>query len=399
MFHMMIYMYKKAGSYDKARQLFALMPERGVQKTTVTYNSLMSFETNYKEVSKIYDQMQRAGIRPDVVSYALLINAYGKARREEEALAVFEEMLDAGVRPTQKAYNILLDAFAISGMVEQARIVFKSMRRDRCTPDLCSYTTMLSAYVNSSDMDGAEKFFRRIKQDGFEPNVVTYGTLIKGYAKINNLEEMMEKYNNMRVQGIKPNQTILTTIMDAFGRNEDFSSAVIWFNDMVSSETPPDQKAKNILLSLAKTADEKLEANQLVQQADDQSPFPKDAIENGEVKGRQGERVSLIEINKGPGSKHMIINLFTIIFSTQLFFIEKTHFHGVFQDCQQLKQQQHAALSQKADCCSATAVAKAAYWLQCSFGLVYKKKDNKKEDNYSITLLDNGLFFLVHQSG
>lgn len=42
--------------------------------------------------------MQRAGLRPDVVSYALLINAYGKARREEEALAVFEEMLNAGVR-------------------------------------------------------------------------------------------------------------------------------------------------------------------------------------------------------------------------------------------------------------------------------------------------------------
>ena len=42
--------------------------------------------------------MQRAGLRPDVVSYALLIHAYGKARREEEALAVFEEMLDAGVR-------------------------------------------------------------------------------------------------------------------------------------------------------------------------------------------------------------------------------------------------------------------------------------------------------------
>lgn len=42
--------------------------------------------------------MQRAGLQPDVVSYALLIGAYGKARREEEALAVFEEMLDAGVR-------------------------------------------------------------------------------------------------------------------------------------------------------------------------------------------------------------------------------------------------------------------------------------------------------------
>lgn len=42
--------------------------------------------------------MQRSGLQPDVVSYALLIKAYGRARREEEALSVFEEMLDAGVR-------------------------------------------------------------------------------------------------------------------------------------------------------------------------------------------------------------------------------------------------------------------------------------------------------------
>ncbi|KAK6238484.1 hypothetical protein QUC31_003953 [Theobroma cacao] len=298
MFHMMIYMYKKAGSYEKARKLFALMAERGVKQSTVTYNSLMTFETNYKEVSKIYDQivgnwcsggsiylregksdtyvilwvfagfpnseMQRAGLRPDVVSYALLINAYGKARREEEALAVFEEMLDAGIRPTHKSYNILLDAFAISGMVEQARTVFKSMRRDGYTPDICSYTTMLLAYVNASNLEGAENFFKRLKQDGLQPNVVTYGTLMKGYAKVNNLEKMMETYEEMQLNGIKANQTIFTTLMDAYGKNRDFGSAVIWYKEMESSGVPPDRKAKNILLSLAKTADEQKEANQLV---------------------------------------------------------------------------------------------------------------------------------------
>ncbi|KDP37826.1 hypothetical protein JCGZ_06728 [Jatropha curcas] len=268
MFHMMIYMYRKAGNYEKARKMFSLMTQREIPHSTVTYNSLMSFETNYKEVSKIYDQMQRSGLQPDVVSYALLINAYGKARREEEALAVFEEMLDAGVRPTHKAYNILLDAFAISGMVEQARIVFKSMRRDRCTPNLCSYTTMLSAYANASDMEGAEKFFTRLKRDGFEPNVVTYGTLIKGYAKIKDLENMMKKYEEMQLSGVKANQTIFTTIMDAHGKNKDFGSAVSWYKEMERHGVPPDQKAKNVLLSLAKTADEKEEANQLVGYSD-----------------------------------------------------------------------------------------------------------------------------------
>ncbi|KAF9620559.1 hypothetical protein IFM89_013224 [Coptis chinensis] len=264
MFHMMIYMYKKSGNYDKARKTFAKMPDRGVPQSTITFNSLMSFETDYKEVSRIYDQMQRAGLQPDVISYALLIKAYGKARREDEALAVFEEMLDAGVRPTRKSYNILLDAFAVSGMVDEARTVFKSMRRDKCAPDIYSYTTMLSAYVNASDMDGAEMFFRRLQQDGFEPNVVTYGTLIKGYAKMNNLEKMMEKYEEMRLKGIKANQTIFTTIMDAHGKNTDFGNAVIWFKEMGSCGFPPDQKAKNILLSLAKSAEEQKEANELV---------------------------------------------------------------------------------------------------------------------------------------
>ncbi|XP_044465631.1 pentatricopeptide repeat-containing protein At3g59040 isoform X1 [Mangifera indica] len=275
MFHMMIYMHKKAGNYEKARKIFALMAERGVEQSTVTYNSLMSFENNYKEVSNIYNQMQRANLRPDVISYALLIKAYGKGRREDEALAVFEEMLDARVRPTRKAYNILLDAFAISGMVEQARTVFKSMRRNRCTPDICSYTTMLSAYVNSSDLEGAEKFFRRLKQDGFEPNIVTYGTLIKGYAKANNLEKMMEIYEKMRVGGIKANQTVFTTIMDAYGKNKDFDSAVVWYKEMESCGVSPDQKAKNILLSLARTADEQQEANEVVGNLDYQGNEPK----------------------------------------------------------------------------------------------------------------------------
>lgn len=323
MFHMMIYMYKKSGDYDKARKLFAMMNERGIQQNTVTYNSLMSFETNYKEVANIYDQMQRASIRPDVVSYALLINAYGKARREEEALAVFEEMLDAGVRPTHKAYNILLDAFAISGMVEQARIVFKSMRRDRCTPDLCSYTTMLSAYVNAPDMDGAEKFFKRIKQDGLEPNVVTHGTLINGYAKANNLEKMMEKYETMRIEGIKPSAAIFTTIMDAFGRNKDFCSAAIWYNEMVSGGVAPDQKAKNILLSLAKTAEEQTEAQQLIENQSVSRLL--DSVEGDEIDGLNGRD----EEDKDEDDDDELDELVTISSSNQMQHVELEEAHAL----------------------------------------------------------------------
>ncbi|CAL5003545.1 unnamed protein product [Urochloa decumbens] len=299
MFHMMIYMYKKSGDYAQARKLFAQMSERGIPLSTVTFNSLMSFETDYKEVSSIYDQMQRAGLKPDVVSYSLLIKAYGKARREEEALAVFEEMLDAGIRPTRKSYNILLDAFAISGLVEEANTVFKAMRRHRVEPDLCSYTTMVLAYVNASDMNGAEKFFRRIKDDGLKPNVVVYGTLMKGYSKLNNVEKVMRVYERMRIQGVEPNQTIYTTIMDVHGRNSDFGNAVIWFKEMEARGYPPDQKAKNILLSLAKTPEEQQEANELVGNDAIQLEVKPD---NEEVDGADGHEVTQTD----SGNHHLL---------------------------------------------------------------------------------------------
>ena len=57
MFNLMIYMYGKAGSYDQARKIFGKMAERGIPRSARTFNSLMSFETNYKDVSSIYDQV------------------------------------------------------------------------------------------------------------------------------------------------------------------------------------------------------------------------------------------------------------------------------------------------------------------------------------------------------
>jgi pentatricopeptide repeat protein len=134
---------------------------------------------------------------------------------------------------------------------------------------------MLSAYVNASDMDGAEKFFKRLIQDGFEPNVVTYGAIIKGYAEANDLEKVTEKYDEMLGRGIKANQTIFTTIMDVHGKNGDFDNAVHWFKEMELSGLVPDQKAKNILLSLAKTEEDKQEANELLLDSIEINNLPK----------------------------------------------------------------------------------------------------------------------------
>lgn len=106
-------------------------------------------------------------------------------------------------------------------------------------------------------MNGAKKFFRRIKEDGLKPNAVVYGTLMKGYSKLDILEKVMRVYERMRIPGCRTQPDYLYYYrMDAHGRNSGFGDAVIWFEEMEARGYPPDQKAKNILLSLAETPEE-----------------------------------------------------------------------------------------------------------------------------------------------
>eukprot|EP00252_Welwitschia_mirabilis_P022042 TRINITY_DN5831_c0_g1_i1.p1 TRINITY_DN5831_c0_g1~~TRINITY_DN5831_c0_g1_i1.p1 ORF type:complete len:360 (-),score=59.53 TRINITY_DN5831_c0_g1_i1:43-1122(-) len=98
MFHLMIYMYKKIGKRDQAYQLYKDMLSRGIPRSTVTFNSLMTAEKDWKRKDELFNQVYRSGLRPDVVSYTQLISSYGKARQEELAQAVFDEMIEAGVK-------------------------------------------------------------------------------------------------------------------------------------------------------------------------------------------------------------------------------------------------------------------------------------------------------------
>ncbi|GKD42874.1 pentatricopeptide repeat-containing protein [Tanacetum coccineum] len=70
---------------------------QSIENLIATYPDLQSLAGCTPLKHAISDVMQRATMKSNGVSYVLLISAYRKDRREEEALAVFEEMLDVGI--------------------------------------------------------------------------------------------------------------------------------------------------------------------------------------------------------------------------------------------------------------------------------------------------------------
>ena len=108
-------------------------------------------------------------------------------------------------------------------------------------------------------MEKAERVIERMKVGGVEPNQVTYGTLIKGYAEQGDIDNMVKKYEEMLARQLKPNQTIFTMMVQAFGRQQSFDRAIACFKDMVALGLTPDTRARNTLLALPMSSNEREE--------------------------------------------------------------------------------------------------------------------------------------------
>ena len=86
-----------------------------------------------RDAEAAFEQMQTAGVKPNVVEYSSLINACGKGgqwRTEEEAVAseAFKQMEAVGLKPGGVTYNCLISAFSTGEQWQKAEEAFRKMR-------------------------------------------------------------------------------------------------------------------------------------------------------------------------------------------------------------------------------------------------------------------------------
>ena len=71
----------------------------------------------------MFQQMQRQGLTPDVVTYTAIISAYEKGGQWRLALAGYEQMRERGCRPDAIVFNAIIDALWETGVIWAQRKV------------------------------------------------------------------------------------------------------------------------------------------------------------------------------------------------------------------------------------------------------------------------------------
>lgn len=83
--------------------------------------------------------------KPSLVAFNMLIDACGKAGRDEEAVQSYADLIDSRYRPNAVTYTSLISAVAQAGRYEKADELYRRMLDDRVEPTGHTYATMINA--------------------------------------------------------------------------------------------------------------------------------------------------------------------------------------------------------------------------------------------------------------
>eukprot|EP00439_Symbiodinium_sp_Y106_P029180 s397_g3.t1 len=211
----------KAGWTEEAQALWADMKHDW--KSVVAYTTMIKMYADTKRVhqaEQLFEEMQRNGVSPNLITYNTMISAYGAVSMAEKARETFDsipeavvaeanmssressyagvmwayarlgdyasvreffmDMTSKGVQPNRNHFNALIISCAKDGLAETARSVFEMLPHYNIQAECDTWTGLLSCHRR--DPSQCRKILEEMISSGVQPSGLTYQELLRAYV-------------------------------------------------------------------------------------------------------------------------------------------------------------------------------------------------------------------------
>lgn len=161
------------------------------------------------------------GIRPNAVSYSLVVKACADAGRVRIAETVFDEMLADGISPPPPhAVVSLMRGYASVGDFSSALEMLKQLKEWDISPNLKMMCTLMDACLEAGEPALALSIYARIKASGTEMDVVALTLLLRAYGAAGELDKAFNVLTTMAKGGraTSPNAATYNALIRACAR-------------------------------------------------------------------------------------------------------------------------------------------------------------------------------------
>lgn len=193
-------MYSKCGSLRIGQQVFGIM---GDKKDAVLWNTVISALAQHgygEEAIQMFANMVRSGVKPDRITFVVILNACSHSGLVKEGLCLFESMRsDHGIFPDQEHYSCLIDLLGRAGQFDEAMNQLKKMP---CKPDSRVWNALLGVCRIHGNIDlgriAAEQLIELEPQSS--AGYVALSSIYAALGKWESVEKVRQLMNDRHVR-------------------------------------------------------------------------------------------------------------------------------------------------------------------------------------------------------
>ncbi|XP_042518011.1 pentatricopeptide repeat-containing protein At5g43790 [Macadamia integrifolia] len=194
----LIDMYSKCGSVGLANQVFDQLPK----KDTLCYNAMirgLAIHGNGQHAVDLFSEMRNDGVRPDEVTFVVVMCACSHVGLVHEGRRCFESLTEVyGIEPKLEHYGCLIDLLGRAGQLKEAEEMVRIMPMK---PNAVLWRSLLGASRVHGNLQLGELALTHLLQ--LEPETSgNYVLLSNMYASINRWDDVKRVRKVMKDQGI-----------------------------------------------------------------------------------------------------------------------------------------------------------------------------------------------------
>lgn len=194
----------------EALKIFHQMRRSGLKPDLYTFSSLLSVCSSLvalEQGEQVHAQTIKTGFLSDVIVATSLVNMYNKCGSINRASKAFIEM------PTRTliSWTSMITAFSQHGLSEQALQIFEDMRRVGVKPNKITFVGVLSACSQAGMVDRAYAYYNMMKYEyKINPVMDHYACMIDMYVRLDRIDEA---FDFIKKSNLVPNEFIWSILI------------------------------------------------------------------------------------------------------------------------------------------------------------------------------------------
>lgn len=152
----------------------------------------VSPEKRMKLFHQLWDDFSKLGFKPTTNHFNALLRVKLENDQDCSPTAFLGEMEEAGLKPNKVTYQLLIHSYCKQGNLDGATQILQHMKEQELSLNETIFNSIIIGHMKSDDENGAKSVIEKMKDLKIKPSAETFKNMVVCYAEKGNMEAIRQ---------------------------------------------------------------------------------------------------------------------------------------------------------------------------------------------------------------